>query len=453
MPYLSHEDFRRVHRVLQAVIESQLGGSVPTPSVVLEAGSRALSGEEGQQARRWLGLLDLAASPYLFRTAIGRMNPAAEESHALLRYLAGKDPLSREDVERMEWLATWLFRRHAARWSDDFPAVILKEVHDCLGSVRPPLSTGAEVSLLELAQVAARVCRCAVFEELIGSGLMDAARRLKHEFRDEVSHPRVLSAIVLYNLEAGDHFDRLLGTALAQHPELPEELKTSEYRAASIAFRSIAATPEPEPAAPVNTAGSAMKNGAGSQPDENATRMGILGTDPQVEETKLRAMVGAICTFARSADEAACAIPLPNASLLVSPWELQALRLDYPENEISFRAELNRALRRAMSLLACMEEECSLYKVRRFSEYLWKKHLNSLAYLLHHARRNLPELKKLVAEASRRGLYRKAQELNETAARLCTRVDEVYALCEQALPSMDAEPLRPFGPVGQEARL
>ena len=185
--------------------------------------------------------------------------------------------------------------------------------------------------------------------------------------------------------------------------------------------------------------------------EDLAAKIKALGIDSKSEEGRLQEKIAELVSFAQTAVEPSLAIPVSNTALALSSTEWQALVSDFPASELSFRADLNRTLRRAVGLLVLIVEESGLYKVRRVSEHLWRKHLNSLFYLGHSASQVLPELAKLVEGAQVRGLSRKAEHLTQTAQRLRRHVEEISNLNPESL-AVKTESLR-LDPNWEENRL
>ena len=70
-----------------------------------------------------------------------------------------------------------------------------------------------------------------------------------------------------------------------------------------------------------------------------------------------------------------CNLPLPD-------WEANAFRTNYAESEQSFRAEFTHGICHAIAILSLIDEELHEYQEKRGTEYLWKKHYDTLLYLL-----------------------------------------------------------------------
>src|SRR5262249_11981172 len=109
----------------------------------------------------------------------------------------------------------------------------------------------------------------------------------------------------------------------------------------------------------------------------------------------------------------------------VSPAPWQALSAPVRPGEDSFRAGLSRTLRRAVGLLARMQEEVILYRDHRDNRRLRAEHLDSLLYLASCAADTEPELRRLEVEAMSRNLRAKAADLQQTIQRLRDFLSEI----------------------------
>lgn len=178
-----------------------------------------------------------------------------------------------------------------------------------------------------------------------------------------------------------------------------------------------------------------LKELAASRPEDSTTRTETRGVDPKSEDTRLQRLINHLVVFAGAAQERCSSIDLPNTSFEISETEWEALTNDSLLLEKSFRADLGRILRRAVGILAGIQEDMKLYGAAgtRFQK---KSHLTSLAYLKQNAAALLPDIEAAAEEARQRGLARKAQDIAETASKLTTRIEQIG--------QMDAEWKRSF---------
>lgn len=168
-----------------------------------------------------------------------------------------------------------------------------------------------------------------------------------------------------------------------------------------------------------------------SNPEKLVILSGGLKVDPKWLETNLQGMIHQLTLLARASEAPVASIPLPNSVLPLSATEWQALVTDYPETEKSFRADSNRVLRRAVGMLAALQEETALRQADIESKSWRKNHLSTLFYLGHSAAPLLPELEELGNEAQRRGLHAMAGHVQEMVARMQHHADHISKLHQQ----------------------
>jgi hypothetical protein len=112
---------------------------------------------------------------------------------------------------------------------------------------------------------------------------------------------------------------------------------------------------------------------------------------------------------------------------MIAP-EIESFRADFGD-ERSFRADYAAAHRRIMAVLGRVLSEAKDFQSKQNSEFLWKPHADSLAFLLDTAKVALEQADKVVTLAEQRGLTEKASALKNSAQRLRTEVrDAAQAL-------------------------
>ena len=113
---------------------------------------------------------------------------------------------------------------------------------------------------------------------------------------------------------------------------------------------------------------------------------------------------------------------------MLSEWEATAFRTMFAESEQSFRADFARGICRAITLIYRIYEEIPQYLEKKGTEYLWKRHYDSLVYLLYEGRTHKEVLGQLGAAAEKRGLPEKSRQLMETVQKLDTSLAKVAEL-------------------------
>ncbi|MBI4460161.1 MAG: hypothetical protein HY648_08900 [Acidobacteria bacterium] len=172
---------------------------------------------------------------------------------------------------------------------------------------------------------------------------------------------------------------------------------------------------------------------AALDPQQEAEAGNGLRIDPKWEENRLQSILKRLVEFASTSEEPVQEIPLGKTVLSISPTLWQALTAECPDGEISFRAEFNQALRRAVGLLAAIQEEMGAYQANAGSQFSWKKPLNSLRYLERCANEILPRLEALVKETQLRNLSQKAEHLAQSVAQLRQYQAEIGRLYQRRI--------------------
>jgi hypothetical protein len=270
---------------------------------------------------------------------------------------------------------------------------------------------------------------------------------LKGRFGEEFFHPKVLAAVVNYNLVLGKKMRTLLKdtikTASRSERPLPEDLPDSEetlrsdYRAISEVFQQLSkldreAQQDKERKLKRELEGQAKAREAASprpaeakplSPDEVLMGMGI---DPGRQGEHLRNRIKEIANRLKATPGAS--LPSAAGSIVLSDWESKAFLTEYPAAEESFRADFARSVTSAIGIITRVEEELPAFFETQGAEHLRKRHADALIYLLHEGKRQLELLRKLSADSEKRGLADKSRQLTATAQKLDNYVNRVAPL-------------------------
>jgi len=450
---LELKDIESVHNLLSRITEDMMGEKVTLPPAMEAIRQDTPPPDAAEEATKWLWLLDAGIGPEHLRRAIEKMGLQPQDYTALIRYYLRKRPLRQVDIEKLEWLATYIYRSRYAAGGQVSSADMRQEIQTWVGESTSKMTGAAEALLAELVEILEDLTGCPTFRDLTQSGLIDRGRSIKQRLKEDLAQPHVLSAVINYNLVSRRKFESLLSEALGSSP-LRLELSGKEYRTAAEDFRQLSAagaTPSAaaaRPSAAVETeppsspaaaqappaavpATPAAAADALAAPQKLKVMLHTLGIDTVREEGRVRTLLNELVSFALAAGKPVSTVPLPSCSLTLAPWEAQSLVLEYPALEKSFRADFNRLVRRAVALLAAIEEEKAQYELRRHSEHHWKPHVDALFYLLWSGSEALPDLENLAQQAARRGLQEKAALLADTIERLRARLSEVSNVCQQ----------------------
>jgi hypothetical protein len=435
------KEFQEIHAIYQAVLESELKHSFPIPQVVQDsldaARDEKTASKDGQPvqhaAEEWLELLDLAVSPHLMRSYIKERGAEDAALRGLVRFVASKKSHSQDDRDKVDWLATHLFkqREEQKRRPTTWPKADVLEILD--GFDFPMLSRYAEDLLMEIPALLDEVKFFENFSQITDSRIIQRARDLKNQFGNEFFHPDVLAAIVNYNLFFGNKFNALLGDTMRQvhdfattgqenPPRSTQQILDSDYRLTADALRQISDIGRKEV-----VGGSSASGNLASQALTPEQQLKQLGVDVEQEALYLRNRAEELTMRLRS-NLNMNSIPNSFAPLMLSEWEASAFRTLFPEAEQSFRADFARGLCRSITLIYRIYEEIPQYLEKKGTEYLWKRHYDSLVYLLYEGRNQKEVLGQLATASEKRGLPEKSRQLAATVQKLDTGLGKVAEL-------------------------
>ncbi|MSO20970.1 MAG: hypothetical protein EXQ56_11015 [Acidobacteria bacterium] len=205
--------------------------------------------------------------------------------------------------------------------------------------------------------------------------------------------------------------------------EAPDERKllSSDYRLTDTAFSNLGRHGRKE-----SNDHSAAGNLASQQlsPEQQLKQMGV---DAEQESLYLRNRVEELLMRVRG-NANTTSIPNSFAPLQLDDWEAGAMRNPFPESEQSFRADYARGITSAIAIVFSIYEEIPQYLEKKGTEFLWKRHHDSLVYLLYEGRNHKDFLLQLSASSGDRGLNEKARQLQTTANKLGVGLGKVAEL-------------------------
>jgi hypothetical protein len=449
---MNGKEYLQLQAILAEIAEGPLGGPPPLPECAQkihqeQAGAMGGDSVVSEEALRWLELLNRGIDPHLLRQALKDRESDPEILRKLIRYLVTKKPHFQADREKVDWLVTHLFemwegsdRDPGGRFEVELEQIL--EGHDF-----PPLSPQAEDLLQEIPALLDEMRFYEQFSQIADSRIISQGRYLKGRFGEEFFHPKVLAAIVNYNLVLGRKMHALLQDTMetasrsdgAGTTGLPatEQALQSDYRAISDVMMQLSKldkevqhnkeqkrTKDLESQARAREASAPRPAEAKPrQADEVLIGMGI---DPGRQAEILRNRMKEIANRVKASPGGA--LPSTTGSLVLSDWEAKAFATEYPASEESFRADFARSIASGIGIITRIEEELPAYFETQGADHLKKRHSDALLYLLHEGRRQLELLKKLSADSERRGLEEKSKQLTATAEKLEDYVKRVTTL-------------------------
>ena len=485
----------------QRLLQDYLAGEVPVP-VTLQVEALAGAADEAPKAladmRRWLQLLDLAVTPAMVRCALTHETDP-EIAEGLLRYYARKPNPSDPDRDKIDLIATFLYRnpRVPGQWErrgyaldgalpiPPFEIALTEILVD--GEVQP-VSAEETQRLADLDLLRAKAEMFRDFGVFLDSGITHEVRRLKRSLGPSLWHPSVLGYLAPFNAAFGKKFDTLFraasfevkkfaetveqrgGTIVGQVDGVDvtvdlvasmdeEEILKTDYNTALDRFRrviqlkrSLEAQPKLRAAAVV--AGTPVVNTPlgpsipvvtqpppKPKPTAVAQKPAIPPTsDPRqiaLEETKLRSVEESIRAWIRAANPKLREIvPMTSSNLILTAAEADAYCADYLQED-SLRAEHGRVLVRVVAIVARMSTEISELKRKGFT-IAGKNHADALMLLLAAAKTAQENGRLVLDSTAEQGQMEKVITLNASMQKLrerCELAEKALSEARKAVPS------------------
>jgi hypothetical protein len=441
-------------KLLQQFVE----GEVPVPAGLETVSLQSDEGDVHQTLslmRRWLRLLDLAISPAMLRMGL-TPDTDAEIAEALLRYFSRKKDTSPVHRDKVDLVATFLYRhpRVPGQWErrgfgldgsiplSPFEIALI----EILAEAEVPSLPEEHVQLLRRFETLRQEAEG--FHDLsamMESGIITRVRELKRSFEGSFYHPGVLATIAPYNVAFGNKFDELFRSAAGEIRTFAEtlqeyggtilgnvdgvdvtvehiaaleenELLKMDYSAALDKFRrvsrlkrTLALRPPMRragtPPAPLGGKPVARPQSAASAArpvvDLDASRRAVTPQQLSAEETKLLKVEESVRVFVRVADPMFRRIvPMRFFNLMLSSPEADAFSADYL-SEKSLRANAGRTMLRLVALVARLTTEMEELKRAQNSPSLWKLHADSAVVLLEVARAATENASRVIAQAGK----------------------------------------------------
>ncbi|HEY3929321.1 MAG TPA: hypothetical protein VGL89_13185 [Candidatus Koribacter sp.] len=206
------QDLSAVHEFYLFLLESALGNEVPVPPSIAH---------DIDVLHRFVGLLDMAVTPQMIRDGL-KGEEQRQSAEALLRFFAAKKRRRREDRDKVDVIATALYRvlvpedsgelaeeadlQRALKFEED-----LRTVYHGI-EVADPAPEHMQL-VREFQFLRDEVNDFRHFDELIDSGVIQKVRDIKQTLDASFLHPSVLATIAAYNVFFGQKFDTLFKRA------------------------------------------------------------------------------------------------------------------------------------------------------------------------------------------------------------------------------------------------
>lgn len=381
--------------------------------------------------RQWLAVGDLGISPFLLRNHLEKNRLNGELQRALILYFLRKQPHAENDRDKLDYLLSAYFST-AATPLQEIPAAVAEFFAEL-----PPreLQPAAEMMLHELQSLVARIQDFTDFDQLVHARMVERARALKINLREDFYDPDALPTIIRFNLAFRRHFEKLLHKQLAdvrqgirqQIEEAWTVTRGIEAACEKLALpegaRAGAAVAEEEEEGPAEPRmGRPLETLEERLPIDRLVRR---GEDPQ-KEGELRGIITRLVRFLEKLppDQAKAervAFPLREAQLELASWEREA----FVSAMAGTAPESVRAIQYALGIIAWVEEELVRYQKTRGDRYLWKTHFDLLSYAVVRAGELLKSIRGLIREGAPREEAAWFNPLLQTALRLATTLNHV----------------------------
>lgn len=419
-------NLEQVRHFLRSAKDLLKHGEQDTAQELMQKAEEAL-----HAVQQWLAVGDLGISPFLLRNHLEKNRLNGELQRALILYFLRKQPHAENDRDKLDYLLSAYFLA-AEPAAEKIPAAVAE-----LFAELPPreLQPAAEMMLHELQSLVARIQDFTDFDQLVHARMVERARALKINLREDFYDPDALPTIIRFNLAFRRHFEKLLHKQLANvrqgiRQQIEEAWKATraieaacEKLALPEGARASAAVAEEEEEAPAEPRmGRPLETREERLPIDRLVRR---GEDPQ-KEGELRGIITRLARFLEKLppDQAKAervAFPLREAHLELASWEREA----FVSAMAGTAPESVRAIQYALGIIAWVEEELVRYQKTRGDRYLWKTHFDLLSYAVVRAGELLKSIRGLVREGAPREEAAWFNPLLQTALRLATTLNHV----------------------------
>jgi len=388
--------------------------------------------------RQWLGVSDLAVSPFLLRTHLEKNRLDAETLRALIRYHLTKHPHAENDRDKLDYLLTAFFSSGGEEAAADTGA-LARGLEELFAGLLPPaaLTDAAQVMLHEFESLIAMIGDFNDFDQLVQARMVERVRALKTNLGKEFYRPRVLTTVVRFNLVFRRHFEKLFHEQLRRVREETREEFEAAWRLLGEMEAAFAPLGQGRTGSATAPAGVATET-AGSRPllmgrpheaaDERPPldRLVRRGQGRQ-QESELRGIVGRLSRYVAKlspdvAESGRVSFRLRQGELVLEDWEREA----FDAAAQAAAPESTRAILNCLGVVAWIEEELARYQETRDDRYLWKAHLDLLSYAVVRAVEVLAEIRPLFRADAPEGEAAWLESLLAETQRLGSVLKRVY---------------------------
>jgi hypothetical protein len=305
------------------------------------------------------------------------------------------------------------------------------------------LSDVAEMSMHELESLSARVAEFNNFDDLVRARVVERVRALKTNLGEAFYHPKLLAAVIRFNLtfrrrfdglfrEEVDHICRLTRRRIEQAWEAIRDIEAAHEDEVLPEGEAVAASPLAEDGLGPEVArlGRPLEVRHERQPLDCLSGQG----QARQKEQELRGIVNRLGRFLGklSPQQAAAkkvVFPLRRGEITLEPWEREA----FAPASTAAAPESTRAIQYALGVMASVEEALAHFKEIREERYLWKAQLDVLSYSAARAVELLALMRGLHRKGVPAGEAAWSASLLRTALRLGMTLNRVLPAFEQTV--------------------
>ncbi|MBL8149245.1 MAG: hypothetical protein JNN15_04890 [Blastocatellia bacterium] len=454
-------DLNRVYGTLKVLYEILQKNDSPAIVSRLE-----LTAKDIVATFEWFAELDKRISPYEFRVYLEHA-PDIDYAQlkAFAKYFLNKDNPSPEDIAKADYLVTrsfsWVDPEATVRINQDSEESLESEIEKLLPKrVRKKRSERSNMAENEAVDFINRLEAISSYDDLVNSGLIDAARRFKTNLGEDFHNAAVLSKCVQLNVLMRNQFekfsreenDRLKKFALALinsgtdkiHVGIGEqELSASSVLEFSEQAQSIFASDYTQ-TKPYLEQVTKLR-------DLMHRTLMIYGLDPyggvpnsipnmaelaesygeKLIEYRIEALNRQISSLQiRARASTVKVLPLENSTLVLSSWEFDAFKTAPADNY--FAKLCSDVLKNVVALIAEIQENLALYKENENKPQLANPYLMRVNFLVIQAQRLSEQLQRLSDTARDRNDIDTACNLSATRQKLLDSYDRLKPLLDKS---------------------
>ncbi|MEW6732846.1 MAG: hypothetical protein AB1489_16090 [Acidobacteriota bacterium] len=463
-------DLNRVYGTLKVIYEMLQKTDSPALVARLEGAAKDLVA-----TLEWFRLLDQHISPYQLRIYLERADVDTHQLRTFARYFLNKSKPTFDDFAKADYLLARAFS-----WIDDTGMVRINvESEEKLEIAitrllprpwRKRKPAGYLAAAARIVQFIEQLQDIGSYDELISSGLINAARHFKSELRENFYSAMVLSKCVQLNVDLRNRFERfyreenqrlrqfslaLVGAnaelvqdwleTRQQEVTLSSALQFSEQASELISADYTQTRPYLEQLSRLRDMlqRTIMLHGLdphGAATSEVASMASVLNNHDtedlenvdaglQLRLNSLNELIRTIHTGPRPATVKV--LHLENSTLVLSSWEFDAFK---PSPQDNYFARLSYdVLKRSVALIAEIQENLALYRLYENSPQLANQYLIKVNFYVLQAQKIAEELEDLSNSARERHEIDTACNLSATCQKVLDSYNRLKPLLEKAV--------------------